>query len=299
MTGERLAALAARWNRRWLAGAILAAWATGAVAGVAAARFGDRAPATAVLIGAAAALIALGAALWRRPRVDATLVARHLDRALAGLEESAELALADEAVTPLARLQRARARPPGPGADQAPPLPARAPRHPPPCSRRPRRSRCGPQRAIVERTARRRRPRHEPTRRITGVDVGIAPPAYTGRRPRRARDWDLDGIEAGARVTWRITVHGTVTAAVLVTTAGDSLPLRRDGPDRLVASLAPDGSRLYQVVGLGPGGRAATGYHRLVVVPDAAPVITVVRPDLRTTLPPGAHPGGPRGPGER
>ena len=299
MTGERMAALAAQWNRRWLAGAILSAWAAGAVAGVAAARLGDLAPTTAVASGAVAALIALGAALARRPRVDATLVARHLDRALAGLEESAELALADEAgLTPLARLQRRRVLD---RLDQSP-----EPRLPHRPFRRALRATAallaaaatialwpaagrssGTDRAPAGGGA----PVTEPPPRITSVEVGIAPPAYTGRPPRRTRDWDLDGIEAGARVTWRITVHGSVTAAALVTTSGDSLPLRRDGPDRLVASLAPDGSRLYQVIGLGPSGRAATGYHRLVVVPDAAPVVTVVRPALRTTLPPGGATG--------
>ena len=290
-----MAALATRWNRRWLAGAILAAWAAGAVTGIAAARLGDLAPATAVTIGAAAALIALGTALVRRPRIDATLVARHLDRAIPGLEESAELALAEEAgLSPLARLQRRRVLD---RLDQAP-----EPRLP----HRPLRRALRATAALLAAAATialwpaagrssgtdrvpagGRAPATEPPLRITAVDVGVAPPAYTGRRPRRARDWDLDGIEAGARVTWRITVQGAVSAAALVTTAGDSLPLRRDGPDRWVASLAADGSRLYQVIGLGPGGRVATGYHRLVVVPDAAPVITVVRPDLRTTLPPG------------
>jgi len=290
-----MAALAARWNRRWLAGAIFSAWAAGAVAGVAAARLGDLAAATAVAIGGAAGLIALGLALVRRPRLDARLVARHLDRTVASLEESAELALVDHAsLSPLEGLQRRRVL------DRLDHVPEPRLPHRPfrralrataallavaatvalwPAAGRSSGAPGGPSGggAAV--------PDAPP--RITAVEIDIAPLAYTGRRPRRTRDWDLDGVEAGARVTWRITVEGTATAAALVTTAGDSIPLRRDGLDRMIAALAPDGPRLYQIAALGPGGRATTGYHRLVVLPDAAPVVTVVRPDLRTTLPPG------------
>ena len=295
MTGERMAALAARWNRRWLAGAFAASGAAGAAAGAAAVRFGGFTPAAAVTIGAAAGLIALGLALARRPRLDALLVARHLDRTLAALEESAELALADEArLSPLARLQRRRVLD---RLDQSP-----EPRLPHRPFRRALRATAallaaaatialwpaaGRSSGPAGGPAGGRAAVPEPSPRITAVEVSIAPPGYTGRRQRRTRDWDLDGVEAGARVTWRITVQGSVTAAALVTTAGDSVPLSRDGPGRMAASLAPDGSRLYQVAALGPGGRTTTGYHRIVVVPDAAPVVTVVRPDLRTTLPPG------------
>ncbi len=294
MTAERLAALAARWNRRWLAGALAVAVAAGVVSAVLSARLGGLAPGPAAALGGAAALLALGVALIRRPRLDPRRVARHLDRTIPELEESAELALADEArLPPLERLQRRRVLE---RLDQVP-----EPRLP----HRPFRRAIHTTAVLLAASAtialwpaagRSSGPARRPAAdhaadpeppRITAVEVGIAPPPYTGRRPRRARDWDLDGVEAGARVTWRITVQGTATAAVLVTTAGDSLPLRPDSPGTMVTSLTPDGSRLYQVVAIGPGGRAATGYHRLVVVPDAAPVVTVVRPDLRTTLPPG------------
>ena len=289
-----MGALAARWNRRWLAGALAVAAASAAAAATAAARLGDLAPATAAAFGAVVGLVGLGGALLRRPRLDARLVARHLDRTLASLEESAELALADDVrLTPLERLQRRRVL------DRLDHVPEPTLPHRP--VRRALRATAtlvgaaatialwpaaGRSSGTAGRPARRHAAGPESPPRFTAVEVGITPPAYTGRRSRRDRDWDLDGVEAGARVTWQITVQGTVTEASLVTSAGDSIPLRRDGAGRLAASLAPDGSRLYQVAALGPGGRAATGYHRLVVVPDAAPVVTVVRPDLRTTLPP-------------
>ena len=294
VTAERIAALAAEWNRRWLAGALAATAAAGAAAGVATARLWGLTPTTDVAIAIIAALIALGAALGRRPRLDARLVAQHLDRTGPAIEESAELLLADEdRLPPLARLQRRRVL------DRL----ERAPE--PRLPHRPFRVALRVTAALLAATAtlalwpaagRSSGPAGGPMGggagtpaappRITDVEVGIVPPGYTGRRPRRARDWDLDGVEAGARVTWRIAVQETVAVAALVTTAGDSIPLRPDGTGRMRASLAPDGSRLYQVLALGPGGRAATGYHRLVVVPDAPPAVTVVRPDLRTTLPP-------------
>ena len=290
-----MAALAARWNRLWLAGALVAAGATGTAAAAAAARIGHPAHATVAAIGGAAALIVLGAALLRRPRLDARLVARHFDRTVASLEESTELALVDDAgLSPVERLQRRRLlerleHVPEPRLPHRPLrlalratavlLAAAATIVLWPVAGRSSGTAGGPSGsgAAV--------PAAPP--RITAVEIGIAPPAYTGRRPRRTRDWDLDHVEAGARVSWRVAIQGTVTAAALVTTAGDSIPLRDEGTDRMGAALAPDGSGMYEVVALGPGGRATTGYHRLVVVPDAPPVVTVIRPDLRTTLPPG------------
>jgi hypothetical protein len=294
VTGERLADLAAQWNRRWLGGALAAAAAAGITAGVAAARIGGLGPMTGAGVAAIAGLIVLGAALLRRTRLDARLVARHLDRTIPDVEESAELALADETrLSPLERLQRHRVlerleRVPEPALPHRPLrralrvaaalLAAAATIALWPAAGRS----SGPSGGTA--AARGDGPESPP--RVTAVDVGITPPGYTGRRPRRARDWDLDGVEAGARITWRIDVSGPVTAGALVTTAGDSVPLRPAGAGRLSAALAPDGPRLYQVTVVGPGGRAVTGYHRLVVVPDAAPVVTVVRPDLRTTLHP-------------
>jgi hypothetical protein len=295
VTGERLGELAAQWNRRWLGGALAAAAAAGTTAGVAAARIGGLGPAMGAGVGAIAGLIVLGAAFLRRTRLDAKLVARHLDRTLPEAEESAELTLADETrLSPLERLQRHRVlerleRVPEPGLPHRPLrralrvaaalLAAAATIALWPAAGRSTGPSGGPA------TARRDGPPH-----ITAVAVGITPPSYTGRRPRRARDWDLDGVEAGARITWRIDVSGPVTAGALVTTAGDSVSLRPAGAGRLSAALAPDGPRLYQVTVVGPGGRAVMGYHRLVVVPDAAPVVTVVRPDVRTTLHPATRP---------
>jgi hypothetical protein len=292
MTVERVAALAAHWNRRWVAGALAVAGAVGVAVGVVAARLGGLAPLPSAGAGALAALVTLAAALTRRPRLDTSLVARHFDRTLAEVEESAELILVDESgLSPLERLQRRRvvdrlARIPDPS------LPHR------PWQRAlrvtaalllattavalwPGAGTSGPAGTVTS------GPAVAPAApRIVAVEVVIAPPSYTGRRARRTRDWDLDGVEAGARITWHVTVDGPVTATALVTTAGDSIPLQGTR-GRFAAALAPDAPLLYQVAAVGPGGRATTGYHRLVTVPDAAPVITVVRPDLRTTLPPG------------
>lgn len=297
MTADRFAALATHWNRRWLAGAAVAAAATGAVTGVAVLRLGGLAPTAAAAVAAVTALTSVAVLLRYGPRLDARGVARHLDRTVPAVEDSALLALAEPAsLAPLEQLQRRRVL------DRLSQTPApHLPHRPwqralrvaaallcaaaalalwPPLGRS---SRVAS--SAVSGAARTSGPAMPP--QLIAVEIAVVPPTYTGRRSRSVRDWDVTGIEAGARLTWHITTAGAVTEAALITTAGDSVLLQPDGPRRWRAALAPEASRLYQVVAHGPGGRSATPYHRLLVVPDAPPVVAIVRPELRTTLAPG------------
>jgi hypothetical protein len=298
VTAADLAALARRWNRLAAAGALVAAAALGLLAGVAALRPGGLAPARALMLGAGAAALAFAAARRRRAPVPPDAIARHLDRTVPALEDSTELLLIDEAaLAPLARLQRRRVL----ATLDLLPVPA-LPHRP---LRRALRVAAGLLAAAAALAlwpagagpaARGLATAGGPAAaaapavpRIGDVTIVVEPPAYTRRATRRAGAWDLDTVPAGARVSWRIAIGGTVQSAALVTSAGDSIALRPDGPGRFAGALVPEASRLYQVVARGPGGRVATAYHRLIVLADAAPVVTVIRPDLRTTLPPGVR----------
>ncbi len=297
VTRADLAALARQWNRRRIAGAVAVAGACATATALAALRLGGLDAAAATALGATAALGALVAA--RRAPVSAAQIARHLDRTVGALEESTELALADETgLEPLGRLQRRRVLA---ALDRVP-----APRLPHRPLRRALRITAGflaaaaalalwPAGAGIG-AGGRATPGGDPRTdgvpsppRVGDATVTIAPPAYTRRAARRTRSWDLEDVAAGARVGWRIAVAGAVDAVALVTSAGDSIPLEPDGPGHVAGALSPDGSRLYQVVATGPGGRVASAYHRLIVIADAAPVVTVIRPDLRTTLPAAAR----------
>src|SRR5687768_2567570 len=105
---ELLAGMAARYRgRRGVAGALLVAGAAGCA--IAAGRFLQDGATIVVVAGAMVAAIAVAIrAVAAAP--GAASIARHLDRVDPGLEESAELLLADEAALGIAdRLERARA----------------------------------------------------------------------------------------------------------------------------------------------------------------------------------------------
>jgi len=291
MTPDRLSALAARWNRRWALAALGLAAAAALAATVTMTRWAGLPIGLDVITGLALGGLALLTVRRRRPLVDARTIARHLDRTVPDLGDSTELVLADAvALSGLERLQRERvgrvldslAEPPLPhpagrrlargaavlviaaAALALLPFPSRSPRA---------RSVAAPPAAA---------PSAAPS--IDGVDVSIDPPRYVGRRRRHGTAWDLDQVEESGHVTWRVRIGGAVEQAALLTTAGDSLPLQPTGDGGFTVALTATTSRLYQVVATGPGGRAATPYHRLLVVADAPPVVTVVRPDLRTAV---------------
>lgn len=275
--------LALSWRRRWWLGAGLSALATGILLAVAV---------RSVLAGALAAAAALAACWFRRPRMDARTVARHFNRALPSLHESAELLLVDPAaLSPIEILQRERTRrayeqvgdhslphrpwrwalayTAGAGAlavillvsSGGGAIGARSPT---------------------------KGPRETRTVSLGDVVVRIDPPAYTARRTRRTTRWDFDA-EAGSDVRWTIEGRGPVAAAALVLSNGDTVPLTR-GPDGFSAARQVERSALYFVTLADSAGVTLTSdFHQLTVIPDAAPTITVLAPESRTLI----HPGSP------
>jgi hypothetical protein len=116
------------------------------------------------------------------------------------------------------------------------------------------------------------------------VQITVTPPAYTGKSQRRIDQWDLD-VEQGARVTWRLRTTRPVSRIRLVTTNGDSTEGRRRSDREFEVALPAERSSLYQI-SLQDGGTGISGdYHRLTVIPDAPPTVTVVRPEPRTEIP--------------
>ena len=270
----RLEALARAWRRGWLL-AVVALGASVALAGSAA----ELSPAVAGL----ATVGVLMLAVWRRPRVDAALVARHLDRAFASLEESAALLLIPPGgLSAMERVQRTRVE----AAFALLPEPIRLPQRPiwlnwgatalflavalntwiapvsplvPPMSAAARRASLPP-----------------PS--LDRLRVTVAPPAYLGVRATTS-DGDTDAPE-GSRLTIAVRLSNA-DAAWMVTTAGDSLPISNDRPVVQVAER----SMLYQVVVARDTLRVVGEWHRITVLPDRAPMLTVIRPEERTSFP--------------
>ena len=296
MTGrERLELLALRWRRRRLAGfvsavaaaVLLASFGFGAVLG-----WGTATRLWAAVVAAACAGTA-GVVAARRNPVDALRVARHLDRVHPSLGESTTLLLADtSALAPLEQLQRERA-----SAELArleigtlPNRPLRRAltgaaamllavvalgtasllRNAPAMVR--------PADGVPHVAARRTRSDQPP--RIRDLDIEIRPPAYTRRPPRHSAERDFEA-ESGARVTWSVTADQPATA-LLVTADGDTVPFGGG-----TASLIASRPLLYRIVLLNDAGLAGSSeLHRIVVLPDRPPVITVEAPPPRTLLAP-------------
>ncbi|HET7249857.1 MAG TPA: hypothetical protein VFI79_08430 [Gemmatimonadales bacterium] len=287
--------LVQRWHWRWTMAALVAAVATATLAAVVALRLFDLPP---VLPALSAAALVLGVARWRRPHVDTRVLARHLNRTIPAVEESADLlALPLEQLSPLERLQRTRVEARLGRLTELPRLPVRALTAA---------AWYGaaavlvaalgfwwnPVRAAVSRTGAngsRSGPTPGGPPRITGVDVVVRPPIYTRHPPRTAHDWDLD-LEQDGVVTWRLHTERPVERAYLLTTEGDTIRCAPHGQDEYEARVVPAHSLLYQaVVQDGQDGAVSVSdFHRLTIIPDESPTLTVVRPEPRTEIAYGA-----------
>ena len=278
--------------RRMMAAALLVA---GAAAGAIA--IAGLLPPGAVRIAVAAivvgtALLAAARAIRAAPRPAA--IARHLDRLDPALEDSSELLLAEPADLGLTdRLERERAaralaaRPPALGG-----LPDRA----------------AVRMAVagiagfmvllavlfvgargVAREAGAPAPASPSTpggaaaTRVRALTITIQPPRYTGRPARRQDGWDLDA-EEGARITWAVELDRPGTASRLVMSTGDTVVLLPGSGGTLSGSATARASALYQLV----HGDGDAEYHQLLVRPDEAPSVTVLRPAPRSTIAAGA-----------
>lgn len=247
-------------------------------------------------IAAAVAVFLVIVLIPRRHKLTALALARHLDRMSPATEESAELLLAEPGSLPrLARLQQRRVQE-ALAAGDPPALPV------------------GPFRGLLRVAAATglmaaillALPTVQAAPHIAGdapleaaasapsgaaaairlEAVTIAPPAYTGLSHSRQESWDLEAVE-GAIVTWQFTTSGPVEGGRLVTAAGDTVSLSgADGRFRVTMSAVR--STLYRIHLESAGGEAlATDDHRLMVLPDAPPLLTVVQPDARTMIQPG------------
>jgi len=287
--------LVRRWQLRWVLAVGVVAVATAALAAVLAARVFDLPP---VLPALTAAVGILVIARWRQPHVDTAVLARHLNRTLPAAEESADLlALPLDELSPLERLQRARVEARLGRLTELPALPARALKAAawygaaaaliaglglwwnPVRAGVPRAGATGP--GLGAPAGRSGPPQ------ITGVDVVVRPPDYTRHPQRTARDWDVD-VEQDGQVTWRVHTDRASQGVFLLTTEGDTIRCAPHGQGEYEARAVPVHSLLYQAVVADGGVSSASDFHRLTVIPDEPPALTVVRPEPRSEIAYGA-----------
>lgn len=292
--------LVQRWRHQWLLSAGLACGGTLFLVTVAASRLWAGPLSLALGVGAALGLALL--LLVRRQRVDALVVARHLNRSAPVLEESTELLVrSTDELSPVQRMQRARVDRALKTLEPPPVLPSRGLRFSAAyataallvalglLSLTPRGGGAARSSAAGAPGVTPRAPIAPP--RMTRIEITIRPPAYTQKSVRRVDAWDVDA-EQGARVTWRVRTNRAVRGVQVITTSGDSLAGNRRGDVEFEASLPVEHSLLYQIVLHETDDQDAvtTDYHRVTVIPDAPPTVTVVRPEPRTEVPFGAAP---------
>ncbi len=237
--------------------------------------------------------LALGlVAAWleeRQSPVDGRTVARHLDRVLPELEESATLLLDDPAPGALARLQRkrverhfdaARARAALPhvelrratGAGLSLLLAGAALLLLPPSPRGVRWVNApGGGTTILA---------------LRSIEVAVTPPRYTGLPARAALAGDLE-VEEGAELSWRLVTAGPVDHAWLIPSTGDSVPLALRDAGRWEAKTRAERSMLVRVrLRQADSLTLTSDDYRVAVRPDRPPTVTVITPDERTTVEP-------------
>ncbi len=286
--GEALTELSRAWGlRRRIAGATFALGIGGLIA--ATAWRGGAHTVTAFAFGAAGAIAAgiIARRLFRS--TDAATVARHVDRALPQAEESAELLLREPSAIPLFdRLQRGRVEAALAGTTL---------RLPP--DRLAARAAISGVAALVASTAVLLIPSTSAPSAIPGAkgdpgavappellraSVEIRPPRYTGRPARRQEALEIDA-EEGAEIRWALQISGTARAPRILTSVGDTIRLTSDRDGSFVARMTAARSLLYQVALDSIEDPAEI--HRVIVRPDVAPEVTVLRPAPRTELPAG------------
>ncbi|MEO8227534.1 MAG: hypothetical protein ABI637_08885, partial [Gemmatimonadota bacterium] len=303
--GATLDRLAAAYRRRRLWSMLALAMASGLL--VAAVYRTAGTGRTAVAAGLVTALVSIGAAvlLARRNPVTGLTVARHFNRTIPAVEESADLLLVHPDDLPLLDALERRRVASVLSRDPPPALPDRRAREllavagaltvlaiviaVAPA----RHSTAG---AVIGAAPRARVPSVAPA--IDRARITIAAPSYTGIATREQTDWDIETV-AGATVSWQISTNAT--APRIVTSAGDTIRLIADTigsrasgassdlPHTFTGTLRAEHPVLYQVVLERSGLRSVSDFHRLGAAADAAPSVVIIAPRERTELVPGGE----------
>ena len=130
--------------------------------------------------------------------------------------------------------------------------------------------------------------------KITGGGLTITPPAYTGHPPRQAAGFNAD-IEEGATVAWRVALDQPVREAHLVfgSAATDRLPLRPTADQALRAARPVTETSLYTLAATLPDGTPWTPpeVYSLKIIKDQPPTLRILQPvEARTIILPSPPP---------
>jgi hypothetical protein len=272
--------------------AVAVPWIAGGMLGWGVARWFGAPDTVRLILLLALVLGGLTLAWWRdrSDRVTAHSVARHLDRRLPEMEESASLLVDSSDRSPLDALQRARVLARWNTARAAEVMPHH-----------------GLRRALLVALpllaaglwfARSSMPMHgsQSAWSSSGSDrvtlqrlvVQIVPPAYTGAGKRLVEARDGIDVEEGATVTWQLQSAGAVREAWLLPSSGDSTPFVMAGDGAWTLVTRAERSHLVRVrLAAGDSLSLLSDDYRFAVRPDKPPALTVIAPAERTVIAPG------------
>ncbi|MBL7075946.1 MAG: hypothetical protein ISS31_00610 [Kiritimatiellae bacterium] len=128
----------------------------------------------------------------------------------------------------------------------------------------------------------------------TAVELTVTPPSYTGITPARFDGLaDEMAIPEGSRVTLTLTCNGALTSASVQMQQDTPVPLRArpagEENVRTAELTITEGTRL-SISATDTFGEQIETEVAFMIVPDNAPVITIIAPTGRPTLPPGSKP---------
>lgn len=120
------------------------------------------------------------------------------------------------------------------------------------------------------------------------IAVRISPPGYTGKSAHALAQLDLQA-EEGAQASWEITFTQQLSFAQLIFSEGDTLSLSPVSEFRYSARRVLTQTGFYHLAFGEPGTNTQkSDYHKLEIIKDQPPQITLARPEQRTELAPEA-----------
>ncbi len=120
------------------------------------------------------------------------------------------------------------------------------------------------------------------------IAVRISPPDYTGKSAHALAQLDLQA-EEGALASWEITFTQQLSFAQLIFSEGDTLSLSPVSEFRYSARRVLTQTGFYHLAfGASEANAQKSDYHKIEIIKDQPPQITLARPEQRTELAPEA-----------
>ena len=118
---------------------------------------------------------------------------------------------------------------------------------------------------------------------IAASTITVSPPAYTQIKSYTSTNFDVQ-LPEGSKISWRITFEGPVTDASLILSARDTVPLVFNEKQYLMEHAFAE-SGFYQLTWKATDKSTQySGFYKLDVIKDNAPVIEILRPEQHLEL---------------